>query len=76
MDVPIYMIWTYDKYGRNYMKLKELRHNQLRSFFSQNPQFCPFSDDFTPILRSMALTPVGAICYPVLMERGSPHSLS
>ncbi len=48
------------------MILKELRHNELRSFFSQNPQFCPFSDDFTPILRSMALTAVGAICYPVL----------
>ena len=66
MVVAICMISSYDKNCRNYMILKELRHNQLRSFFSQNPQFCPFSDDFTPILRSMALTTVGAICYPVL----------
>jgi len=37
------------------MIIKELRHNQLCSFFPKNLQFCPFLGDFTPILLSIRL---------------------
>jgi len=58
------------------MTIKELRHNQQRSLFPQNAQFCPFWGHFTPILLPTDLTSVGAICYPAPEEREWPRSLS
>ena len=37
------------------MIIRELRHNQLRSHFPKNLQFCHFLGNFTPILLSIRL---------------------